>query len=141
MNKKFSRRGALQAVGLGAALAAVPGSGSAAEKAPTGMKGEGPDTPKICLEYGSGGLSAGGATDEERIRRIKQLGVNYAIGAMGGPAPWDEARLRAYMDKAKAGGLTIGNIMTGFPYEVIAAKEGRDAAIDKVKETIVVAGK
>ena len=40
---------------------------SAAEKVPMGMKGEGPDTPKICLEYGSGGLSAGGATDDEHI--------------------------------------------------------------------------
>jgi mannonate dehydratase len=140
MNKNPSRRKALQAVGLGAALAAIPESGAAAEKVPMGMKGEGPDTPKVCLEYGSAGLSAGGATDDERIRRIRQLGVNYAIGAMG-PAPWDEARLRAYMDKAKAGGLTIGNIMIGFPYEVIAAKDGRDAAIEKVKQSIVVAGK
>src|SRR4051812_43630690 len=102
MNKNLSRRRALQAVGLGAALAAAPRSGTAAEKVPMGMKGEGPDTPKICLEYGSAGLSAGGATDEERIRRIKQLGVNYAIGGMSGPAPWDETRLRAYMDTAKA---------------------------------------
>jgi mannonate dehydratase len=113
---------------------------AAAEKVPMGMKGEGPDTPKICLEYGSGGLAAGGNTDDERIRRIKQLGVNYAIGAMGA-APWDETRLRTYMDKAKEGGLTVANIMIGFPYNVIAAKEGRDDAIDKVKESSVAAGK
>ena len=58
-----------------------------------------------------------------------------------GPAPWDETKLRAYMNKAKEGGLTIGNIMIGFPYSVIAAKEGRDEAIEKVKQSIAVAGK
>jgi mannonate dehydratase len=141
MKDDLTRRQALQAVSIGAtALAASPASAAPAEKAPMGMKGEGPNTPKICLEYGSGGLSAGGGTDDERIRRIRQLGVNYAIGAMG-PAPWEETHLRAYMDKAKEGGLTIGNIMIGFAYDVIAAKEGRDDAIDKVKQSIVVAGK
>lgn len=141
MRYQFSRRQAIQTLGIGAAALAVPSdSVRAAEKVPMGMKGEGPDTPKICLEYGSGGLSAGGNTDDERIRRVKQLGVNYAIGAMGG-APWDENRLRTYMDRAKQGGLTIGNIMISFPYSVIAARDGRDDAIAKVKESIVVAGK
>ncbi|MDP9169947.1 MAG: mannonate dehydratase [Acidobacteriota bacterium] len=141
MHNRITRREAVAAASLGvAALASVSSSGAAVQKAPMGMKGEAADTPKICLEYGSGGLAAGGNTDDERIRRIKQLGVNYAVGAMGG-APWDEARLRAYMDKAKEGGLTIGNIMIGFPYNVIAAKDGRDDAIDKVKQSIVAAGK
>jgi mannonate dehydratase len=141
MRNRITRREAVAAAGLGmAAMSAVSSKGAAAEKVPMGMKGEGPDTPKICLEYGSGGLAAGGNTDDERIRRIKQLGVNYAIGAMGA-APWDETRLRTYMDKAKEGGLTVANIMIGFPYNVIAAKEGRDDAIDKVKESIVAAGK
>jgi mannonate dehydratase len=140
MNTKPTRRQAIQSAVAGAALAGVPGASAAPEKPPTGMKGEGPDTPKICLEYGNGGLSAGGNTDDERIRRLKQLGVNYAIGAMTG-APWEETRLRAYMDRAKEGGLTIGNIMIGFPYSVIAAREGRDDAIDKVKQSIEVAGK
>jgi mannonate dehydratase len=121
-------------------MAALPAAAATPEKPPTGMKGEGPDTPKICLEYGNGGLTAGGNTDDERIRRIKQLGVNYAIGAFNG-APWDETKLRAYLDRAKQGGLTIANIMIGFPYNVIAAKDGRDDAIDKVKESIVVAGR
>jgi mannonate dehydratase len=135
----ITRRQALQTAGI---ALAVPQSVSAAvpEKVPTGMKGEGPDTPKLCLEYGNGALAAGGNTDDERIRRIKQLGVNYAIGGMGG-TPWEEAKLRAYMDRAKEGGLTIANIMIGFPYNVIAAQDGRDDAIAKVKESIVVAGK
>jgi len=139
MSDKLTRRTVFQVAGA-AALAPAGSIAAPAEKLPMGMKGEGPDTPKICLEYGSGGLSAGGNTDDERIRRIKQLGVNYAVGAMG-VAPWDETRLRAYMDKAKEGGLTIGNIMIGFPYSVIAAREGRDDAIEKVKDSIVVAGK
>src|SRR5665213_1326505 len=44
-------------------------------------------------------------------------------------------------DRAKEGGLTIGNIMIGVPYSVIAARDGRDDVIAKVKESIVVAGK
>ena len=139
MSDHVTRRRAIQTVSLGAAALGAPAV-SAAEKPPMGMKGEGPDTPKICLEYGAGGLSAGGSTEDDRIRRIKQLGVNYAIGAMG-QAPWEEARLRAYMDKAQEGGLTIGNILIGFPYSIIAAKDGRDDAIDKVKQSIVAAGK
>src|SRR5665213_1112884 len=128
MSDKLTRRTVFQVAGA-AALAAPAGSIAApAEKLPMGMKGEGPDTPKICLEYGSGGLSAGGNTDDERIRRIKQLGVNYAVGAMGA-APWDETRLRAYMDKAKEGGLTIGNIMIGFPYSCYSSGgKGKRAA-------------
>ena len=52
---RISRRNILQAAGV-AALA--PSALPAAEI--PGPRLEGPDTPKICLEAGAGGLSAGG---------------------------------------------------------------------------------
>ncbi|MCU1260229.1 MAG: hypothetical protein JWO80_3114 [Bryobacterales bacterium] len=128
----------MQALGGAAALSASTAS-AAVEKPPMGMKGEGPDTPKICLEIGGGALAAGGM-DDAGIRRIKQLGVNYVIGAAG-RIPWDESELRTMMDKLKAGGLTVGNIMIGGFNNAIYGRPGRDEEIEKVKQSIVVAGK
>ena len=78
MSANLSRRALIQSAGF-AALAQ-----GAATPAP---KPEGKDTPKICLEVGAGGLSAG-AIDEAGCRKIKQLGVDYVL--TGGPRiPWD----------------------------------------------------
>jgi mannonate dehydratase len=140
MRTDLTRRNAIQAVGaVAAALSGSAAAGAASEKAPMGMKGEGPETPKICLEIGGGALAAGG-TDDPGIRRIKQLGVNYVIAGMG-PIPWDESKLRDLMDKLKAGGLTVGNIMIGGFNNAIYGRPGRDEEIEKVKQSIVVAGK
>ena len=140
MSFQVTRRKAIQAVGAGAAaLASASAASAATEKAPTGMKGEGPDTPKICLEIGAGSLAAG-AMDDAGIRRIKQLGVNYVIGGMG-TIPWEETKLREYSDKLKAGGLTLGNIMIGGFNNAVYGKPGRDEEIEKVKQSIVAAGK
>ena len=39
------------------------------------------------------------------MRRYKQIGVDYVL--MGGPrSPWDEAGLRAIMDRYKSAGIT-----------------------------------
>ena len=71
-------------------LAAIPcgvngGKSAAAADAP-GPLVETKDTPKICLEMGTG-LLAAGQIDEAGIRRIKQLGVDHVLS--GGPAiPW-----------------------------------------------------
>lgn len=140
MSFEVTRRKAIQAVGAGAAAISAAGAASAAvEKVPTGMKGEGPDTPKICLEIGAGSLAAG-AMDDAGIRRIKQLGVNYVIGGMG-TIPWEETKLREYSDKLKAGGLTLGNIMIGGFNNAVYGRPGRDEEIEKVKQSIVAAGK
>ncbi len=109
------------------------------ETVPMGMKGEGPETPKICLEIGGGALPAG-AMDDAGMRRIKQLGVNYVI-AGAGPIPWEEARLRETIGKLKAGGLTTGNIMISGFNKAIYGRDGRDDEIEKVKQSIVAAGK
>ena len=130
MSGNFSRRTLIQSAGF-AALAQ-----GAAVPAP---KPEGKDTPKLCLEVGAGGLSAG-TIDDAGCRRVKQLGVDHVL--TGGPRiPWDENQLKEMMDKLKAGGLTLGNLMiAGFP-NTIYGRPGRDEEIEKVKQSIRAAGK
>jgi mannonate dehydratase len=117
------------AAALASPVPAAPGSG---------MRGEGPDTPKICLEI-SGRLAAAGP-DDSGLRRIKQLGVDHVL--MGGPRiPWRESAIRAVMERLKAGGLSLGNMMIyGFP-NAIYGRPGRDEEIDKVRQSIRAAGR
>ena len=95
----LSRRNVLQAAGAAMLAPATP---AAAAEIP-GPRQEGPNTPKICLETGAGGLAAGGF-DEAGMRRIKQLGVDYVL--TGGPRiPWQEDEIRGRIEKLKAGGI------------------------------------
>jgi mannonate dehydratase len=136
MENKLTRRKAMQAISLSsAALAAA----APTEKLPMGMKGEGPETPKLCLEIGSGALAAG-AADEAGMRRIKQLGVDHVI-AGAGPIPWQESQLRQTVDRMKTNGLTVGNIMISGFNNAIYGRPGRDEEIEKVKQSIVAAGR
>jgi mannonate dehydratase len=103
------------------------------------LSAEGPGTPKICLEMGDSGLSAG-RPDDAGIRRIKQLGVDHVL--MGGPPiPWREEQIRSLVERLKSGGLTLGNMMIyGFP-KTIYGKPGRDEEIEKVRESLRAAGR
>ena len=92
---------------------------------------EGPDTPKICL---------GGRLSEAGMRRIKQLGVDYVLGG-GGRIPWKEADLRAQIERYKAAGLTLYNLMIGGFNNAIYGRPGRDEEIEKVIQSIRAAGK
>lgn len=93
----------------------------------------GPDTPKICM-----GRHV--KTDEDAMRQLKQVGVNYVLMG-GGRIPWDEAELRERMARFEANGLTICNMMiSGFP-DVIYDGPNRDAQIENVIHSIRVAGK
>jgi mannonate dehydratase len=93
---------------------------------------EGPDTPKLCV---GGSRDA----DEKQMRNIKQMGVDYVL--MGGPQiPWKVEDLRAVMDKYKANGLSVVNMMIGGHNNCIYGREGRDEEIAKIKESIVAAG-
>src|SRR5205085_12457288 len=133
MESALSRRNILQvAGGVVLAPAAIPAQ-------IPGPRTEGPNTPKICLEMGGGGLSAGGF-DDAGIRRVKQLGVEYVL--TGGPRiPWQEADIRDRIAKLKAGGLTLYNMMiSGFP-NTLYGKPGRDEEIEKVQQSIRAAGK
>ena len=89
-------------------------------------------TPKICM------VVSRNATDIE-MRQVKQIGVNYVH--MGGPQiPWKVEDLSATVDRFKTNGLNIINMMiSGFP-KTITGKDGRDAEIEKVKESIHAAG-
>src|SRR5260370_32291962 len=134
MKSKLNRRNVLQAAG-GVALS--PSLFAAA--AIPGPRSEGPNRTKICLEVGSGGLSAG-KIDDAGIRRVKQLGVDY--GVIGGPQiPWQEDELRGRIEKLKAGGLPLYNLMIGGFPNAIYGRPGRDEEIEKVQQSIRAAGK
>ena len=99
---------------------------------------EGKDTPKIALGVGDGapGLPAG--TDS--LRRIKQLGVNWVLSGLAA-IPWEESRLRQQMDRIKAAGLNLGNLMIAGFNNAIYGRPGRDEEIEKVIASIQAAGK
>jgi mannonate dehydratase len=130
----FSRRNLIRAAG--AAALPLP---AATVAMMSGSRRDGPVTPKICLELSRSGLAAG-AVDEAGARRVKQLGVDHVIAAPPGRIPWQEAQLQELVDRLKALGLTLGNIMiSGFP-KTIYGKPGRDEEIEKVIQSIRAAG-
>ena len=88
--------------------------------------------PKICM-----GISS--RASEADMRRITQLGVEHVL--MGGPPiPWEASALRETMDRFKAGGLTVCNMMIGGFPNTIYGRPGRDEEIAKVKASIAAAG-
>jgi mannonate dehydratase len=94
---------------------------------------EGASTPKLCLGIGA-------KADEKEMRKFKQIGVDSVL--MGGPPiPWQETDLRAIMDRFRAGGLTVANMMIGGFANTLYGRPGRDEEIDKVIQSIRVAGK
>ena len=125
---ELSRRQAVKAAG---AVVFAPSTMRAAAAAQWPIV-EGPNTPKICL---------GGGRDETGMRRTKQLGVNYLIGNAGFPIPWQESAIRAEIEKCKAAGIVLDNLMLdGFP-NAVYGRPGRDEDIDKVIQSIRAAGK
>jgi mannonate dehydratase len=91
-----------------------------------------PRTPKLCV-----GVSMD--ADEKTMRRIKQIGVDYVL--MGGPKiPWTVDVLKGIMDRFKAQGLTVINMMIGGYPNIIYGREGRDEEIKNVQESLRAAG-
>ncbi len=91
-----------------------------------------PDGPKITLFLDN--------LEDATMRRIRQLGVTY-VCMSDGDLPWTEEGLRAKMDRLATHGLTLFNQMfAGFP-NAIYNRPGRDEDIEKVIQTIKVAGK
>lgn len=134
MTSEFSRRQLIHAAGI----AALPLPAAAAMR--PGPRLDSSETPKICLEIGRGALSAGGST-EAGARRVKQLGVDHVITSSPGRIPWEEAQLRDLIDRLKAQGLTLGNIMIGGFPNTLYGRPGRDEEIDKVIQSVRAAGK
>jgi len=120
-----------------AAATAVFPFGAAGEFRPAHSKKtwppfEGPTTPKICMMCP---LDA----SEDRIRQIKQLGVNY-INISGGMSGWKEDEMRSGMEHLKKNGLTPLIRMHSVSPAIVLARPGRDADIDVFRESVRVAG-
>jgi mannonate dehydratase len=96
--------------------------------------------PKICLPAGLGSSAPGAAGDEASARRIRQLGVDHVISG-GGRIPWEADQLKQLMDRLKANGLILGNLMIFGFNSAIYARPGRDEEIQKVIQSIPAAGK
>ena len=124
----LSRREAMRAAGA-AGLAPAVLRGAAAAQWPIV---EGPRTPKLCL---------GSGRDEAALRRVKQLGVDYVIGNGPRELPWPESAIRAEIERGKAAGITVYNMMIGGFPNTIYGRPGRDEEIEKVIQSIRAAGK
>jgi len=131
MTTRFSRRQVLQLGGLAAlspAALSAQISGSTTEWPPK----LGPGTPRICL--------GAGRSEEAHLRQLKQVGVDYVL--MGGPRiPWTEESLRQILDRYKAGGITVINMMIGGMNDIIHGGPNRDREIENLIASIRAAGK
>jgi mannonate dehydratase len=141
MSSQFSRRSIIKgfaATALMPSLAHLWGQTQTGEKPwwlGTGMPQEGPDTPKLATAI----LVRDGVTDEA-IRKVTQLGVYHVLS--NGPAlPWTAEELQPIVDKLKAGGVTLGNLMINGFTNTLYGRAGRDEEIEKVKQSIQAAGK
>jgi mannonate dehydratase len=94
---------------------------------------EGPHTPKMVS-----GLSIN--ADVPAMRRLKQIGINY-VSSVALPGAWDETDLKNKMDKFKANGLTLFNLMYVVGPDIVLARANRDEEIDKIIESLKVAGR
>ena len=137
--KKGTALAAMSVVGIGSASAGIidpvstsnPGEKPAQKKVKWPVK-EGADTPKLCMPTSF-------TADVKAMRRIKQIGIDYVI--MSGPKiPWKEEDIRSAMERFKAQGLTIINMMFGGINNTILGREGRDEEIENVKKSLIAAG-
>ena len=135
MRTRITRRKLLQVIGAGALVGPTRLSArqSDAQTRFARMPAEGPATPKICLGFYN-------PVDEKSMRRVKQIGVDYVL--TGGPRiPWQESDIRERIDRFKAGGLTLYNMMIAGFNNVIHGRPGADAQIADVIASIRAAGK
>jgi mannonate dehydratase len=137
VSHKLSRRTLLAATG---ALAAAP---TPAQTPPPRF--ESAATPKLCLGLDAAGGAFNlngtpGLSDEAGAHRILQLGVEHVISGFG-EIPWKEDQLKSLMDRLKAQGLILANVMiAGFP-NAIYNRPGKNDDIEKVIASIQIAGK
>lgn len=139
-NNFLSRRGMMAASGS-ALLAAATGARAASDT--NGMPQEGPDTPKLTMY-----ISAD--PTESEMKKTKQIGINWVDMPDMPPPPWTEDWFRKRMDLLATQGLKLGIVMV--PWfrngamepeflKVVHGLPGRDEMIDKIKASIVAAGK
>jgi mannonate dehydratase len=128
-------------MGASAVAASIPLAGAPDAFAEAHDRREVASGPNIALELSrTGSFFATGGVDKAGMRRLKQLGIDHAL--MGGPPiPWQEADLRSLVDQLKAGGVMLGNMMIGGFPNTLYGKSGRDEEIEKVAQSIRVAGR
>jgi mannonate dehydratase len=136
-----SRRNLLFSMGASLMTAALSPWTASAQLAKTpwwvgdGLPQESPDTPKIAC-----GIDLHGGVTDEAMRSVLQLGVSHVLSG-GPPIPWTENQLRPVVEKLKANGITLGNLMiSGFP-KTIYGRPGRDEEIEKICQSIQAASK
>jgi mannonate dehydratase len=140
MRSEFSRRSLIKGVGAAVLAPALHPAAATAqqEKKPwwlgDGMPQESSGTPKIACAIDL----RGGPTDEA-IRSVVQIGVYHVLSG-GPPIPWTVSQLQPVIDKLKAGGVTLGNLMIGGFPNTIYGRPGRDEEIEKVRQSIQAAG-
>jgi mannonate dehydratase len=128
MPNDFTRRRMMQTVSAASLMPAFLAGADASWPPPLGDK-----TPRICL-------GAQQNIDETGVRAFKQIGVDYVL--MGGPpSPWTPESLSAIMNKYKAGGVQVINMMLGGINNVIHGKPGADTEIENFIKSIRAAGK
>jgi len=140
MKSALTRRNLLKGLATTAmapALLPVAAAGQA-EKKPwwlgNGMPQESKGTPKIAAA-----IALHNGVTEEAIRGVVEIGVYHVLS--GGPAlPWTVSDLQPIVDKLKAGGVHLGNLMIGGFTNTLYGRPGRDEEIEKVKQSIQAAG-
>jgi len=143
--KKSTAFAALSVVGMGSIEAAIGKKEEVAESVDLKISSqqsdqkkvewpvtEGPGLPKLSMV-----ISAGATIDE--MSQMKQLGINW-VHMGGGPLPWSEESLKTTVNKFKSEGLSITNMMIGGFPNTIYGRDGRDAEIEKVKQSLKAAG-
>ena len=139
MKSDISRRSLLTSLAAGVATSLLPSSVAAQSDARpwwlgNGMAQEDAGTPKIACAINL----ADGVTDAA-IRGVVQIGVYHVLS--GGPAmPWSVGQLQPLVDKLKASGVTLGNLMIGGFPNTIYGRPGRDEEIEKIRQSIQAAG-
>lgn len=132
MKNKLSRRDLMKGVGASAVLTTTLPSARVHAQKSSWPPAEGANTPKICLGIAPDASAA-------LMRRVKQIGVDYVL--TGAEIPWTEGMVRERINRFKAGGLTLCNMMmSGFP-KTLYGRPGRDEEIEQVRQSIRAAGK
>jgi mannonate dehydratase len=138
MKSGLSRRNLLMRMGAAALAPTLPPLAAQQETKPwwlgDGMPQESADTPKIACA-----LDIRNGVTDEGIHSLVQIGVYHAL-SNGPRMPWTASQLQPIMDKMKAGGLTLGNLMLGGFPNSIYGRPGRDEEIDGVRQSIQAAG-
>lgn len=141
MKTAISRRSLIKGIGAAALAHALPPFAAIAQQKPkpwwlgNGMPQEGASTPKIACA-----IDLSNDVSEEAIRGVVELGVYHVLS--GGPEiPWTVGQLQPIVDRLKAAGVTLGNLMIGGFPNTIYGRPGRDEEIEKIGQSIQAAGR